>query len=79
MVVLESTGGLELPLAAALAAASQPVVVVDPRQVRDFAKATGRLAKTDALDAQVLAHFGEAVHLPVRPLPDSDTPELHPL
>ena len=79
MVVLESTGGLELPLAAALAAASLPVVVVDPRQVRDFAKATGRLAKTDALDAQVLAHFGEAVRPPVLPLTDSDTLELHPL
>ena len=79
MVVLESTGGLELPLAGALAAESQPVVVVNPRQVRDFAKATGRLAKTDALDAQVPVHFGEAVRPPVRPLPDSDTPELHPL
>ena len=56
-VVLESTGGLELPLASALAAASLPVAVVNPRQVRDFAKATGRLAKTDALDAQVIAHF----------------------
>ena len=73
MVVLESTGGLELPLAAE----SQPVVVVNPRQVRHFAKATGRLAKTDALDAQVPVHFGEAVRPPVLPLPDSDTPELH--
>ena len=60
-VVLESTGGLELPLAGTLAAASLPVVVVIPRQVRDFAKATGRLAKTDALDAHVSAHFAEAV------------------
>ena len=50
-VLLEATGGLEVPLAAALAAAALPVVVVTPRQVRDFAKATGRLAKTDALDA----------------------------
>ena len=56
-VVLEASGGLELPLVAALAAASLPVVVVNPRQVRDFAKATGQLAKTDALDAAVLAHF----------------------
>ena len=66
-VVLEATGGLELPLAAALTAASLPVAVVNPRQVRDFAKATGRLAKTDALDAQALAHFAEAVRPPVRP------------
>ncbi len=78
-VVLESTGGLELPLAGALAAAALPVVVINPRQVRDFAKATGRLAKTDALDAQVLAHFAEAVRPPVRPLPDADTQELHSL
>ncbi len=78
-VVLESTGGLELSLAGALAAAALPVVVVNPRQVRDFAKATGRLAKTDALDARVLAHFAEAVRPPVRPLPDSDTRELHSL
>ena len=60
-LVLEATGGLELPLMAALAAASLPVVVVNPRQVRDFARATGRLAKTDSLDAAVLAHFAEAV------------------
>ena len=79
VVVLESTGGLELFLAGALAAASLPVVVVNPRQVRDFAKATGRLAKTDVLDAQVLAHFAEAVRPEVRPLPDPDTQELHSL
>ena len=54
-VITESTGGLELPLVAALAAASLPVVVVNPRQVRDFARSTGQLAKTDRLDAQVLA------------------------
>ena len=79
VVVLESTGGLESPLAGALAAASLPVVVVNPRQVRDFARATGRLAKTDALDAQILAHFAEAVRPAIRPLPDSDTQELHSL
>ena len=78
-VVLESTGGLELPLAGALAAASLPVAVVNPRQVRDFAKATGRLAKTDALDAQVIAHFAEAVRPAMRPLPDSETRELQSL
>ena len=75
-VITESTGGLELPLVAALAAAGLPVAVVNPRQVRDFAKSTGRLAKTDRLDAQVLAHFGEAVRPPMRPLRDSDTQAL---
>ena len=75
-VIAESTGGLELPLAAALATASLPVAVVNPRQVRDFAKSTGQLAKTDRLDAQVLAHFGEAVRPPIRTLPDADTHAL---
>ena len=75
-VIIESTGGLELPLVAALAAASLPVAVVNPRQVRDFAKSTGQLAKTDRLDAQVLAHFGEAVRPPQRPLRDEDTQAL---
>lgn len=76
VVVLEATGGLEYPLAAALAAAHLPMVVVNPRQVRDFARATGRLAKTDALDAQVLAQFGEAVGPQPRPLPDQAHQEL---
>ena len=76
-VVLEATGGLEVPLASALAVAALPVVVVNPRQVRDFAKATGRLAKTDALDAQVLAHFAEAVRPPLRQLRDDDAQELN--
>ncbi len=78
-VVMEATGGLEVPLAAALAAASLPVAVVNPRPVRDFAKSTGRLAKTDALDAHVWAHFAEAVRPEVRPLPDHDTQELNAL
>ena len=65
-VLLEATGGLEVPLAAALAAL--PVVVVNPRQVRDFAKTTGQLAKTDALDAQLRAHFAEAVRPSIPPL-----------
>ena len=78
-VVLEASGGLELPLVGALAAASLPVVVVNPRQVRDFAKATGRLAKTDILDAAVLAHFAEAVRPPLRPLRDVETQELNSL
>ena len=57
LIVLEATGGLELPVLAALGSAGLPVVAVNPRQVRDFAKALGKLAKTDAIDAQVLAHF----------------------
>ena len=65
-MILEATGGLELTLAAALAAASLPVAVINPRQVRDFAKSTGQLVKNDRLDAQVLAHFGEAIHPPMR-------------
>ena len=76
LVVLEATGGLEGPLAGALAAAGLPVVVVNPRQVRDFAKATGLLAKTDALDAAVLAHFAAAVRPTPRPLPDAATQTL---
>ena len=78
-LVLEATGGLELPLVAALAAASLPVVVVNPRQVRDFALATGRLAKADSLDAAVLAHFAEAVRPPLRPLRDAETQVLNSL
>ena len=78
-IVLEASGGLELPLVAALAAATLPVVVVNPRQVRDFAKATGTLAKTDALDAAVLAHFAAAVRPPVRPLKDAETQVLNSL
>ena len=71
LLVLEATGGLELPVAAFLAAAGIPVAVVNPRQVRDFAKATGRLAKNDTLDAAVLAHFAEAIRPQPRPLPDA--------
>jgi transposase len=70
LVVLEATGGLEAALAAALALAEIPVAVVNPRQVRDFARALGRLAKTDAIDAATLALFGERVRPPARPLPD---------
>ena len=72
-LVLEATGGLEVPLASALAVAGVPVAVVNPRQVRDFAKATGQLAKTDAIDAQILARFAESVHPVPRPLPDEAT------
>jgi len=76
LVVLEATGGLELPLTGALAAAGVPVVVVNPRHVRDFAKATGKLAKTDALDAQMLAYFAEVMRPGARPLPDEQTQML---
>jgi transposase len=78
-IVVEATGGLEAPVAAALAAAGYPVAVVNPRQVRDFAKATGQLAKTDPLDAAVLAHFGEAIRPDVRPLPSAELQEFREL
>lgn len=70
LVILEATGGFETPVAAALGQVGLPVVVVDPRKVREFARATGKLAKTDKLDAQVIAHFGEAIKPTPRPLPD---------
>ena len=79
LVVLEATGGREVPLVAALAAAGVPVAVVNPRQVRDFARAIGQLAKTDALDAQVLARFAEVVQPTPRPLPDAQAQELSAL
>jgi transposase len=78
-IVLEATAGYELPVLAALGSASLPVVAVNPRQVRDFARSTGRLAKTDALDAQVLAHFAAVVRPKERPLPDAATRELSAL
>lgn len=71
-VVLEATGGYERPVAAALAAAGLPVAVVNPRQTRDFARATGRLAKTDEIDASVLALFGERIRPEVRPVASAD-------
>jgi transposase len=76
LIVLEATGGMEARLAAELAAAGLPVAVVNPRQVRAFARATGRLAKTDRLDAAAIARFAEAVRPPVRPLPDEATRHL---
>jgi transposase len=75
-IVLEATGGLEVLLSGALATAGLPVAVVNPRQVRDFARAIGRLAKTDALDAQILAQFAEAVQPTCRPLPDASAQQL---
>ena len=76
VVVLEASGGWELPAAAALAEAGLPVAVVNPRQVRDFARGIGQLAKTDALDAAVLARFAEVVRPQPRPLPDADAQAL---
>ena len=79
LIVLEATGGLEIPLASALVTSQLPVAVVNPRQVRDFAKATGKLAKTDAIDARVLAHFASAVRPEVRKVKDQDSLELSAL
>lgn len=76
VVVLEATGGYEAPIAAAGVAAALPIVIVNPRQVRAFALALGRTAKTDAIDAQVLADFGRRVEPVIRPLPDADTQAL---
>jgi len=75
-LVLEATGGYERAVVLALAAAGLPVVVVHPRQVRDFARSTGHLAKTDRLDAAVLALFAERVQPAVRPLSDAATAAL---
>lgn len=75
-IVVEATGGYELPVVCALVEAGLPVTVVNPRHVRDFAKALGQLAKTDALDAQVLALFAARVQPPVRPRPDAATTAL---
>lgn len=79
LVVLEATGGVELLAASELVAAGVPVAVVNPRQARDFARATGQLAKTDALDAASLARFAAAVRPPARALPDAATRELQAL
>jgi transposase len=79
LIVLEATGGYQRAVVAALAAAGLPVVVVNPRQARDFAKATGQLATTDALDARALAHVAEAVRPRPRPLPDAQAEELRAL
>jgi len=73
LVVLEATGGFEVTVAAAVAAAGLPLAVVNPRQIRDFARATGKLAKTDALDAEAIARFAEAIRPEPRPLADEQT------
>ena len=79
LIVLEATGGLEMALAGELASSHLAVAVVNPRQVRDFARAAGKLAKTDALDAHALAHFAQAMRPPSRPLPAPDAQELRAL
>jgi len=79
LIVLEATGGLERAATAALAAAGLPVVGVNPRPARDFARATGPLAKTDALDARTLAHCADVIRPTPRPLPDAQTHELRAL
>ena len=79
LIVLEATGGLERSVSSALRAAGLPAVVVNPRQVRDFAKALGQLAKTDRLDARVLAHFAAAIKPPLRSLKSKEELELDAL
>lgn len=79
LIVLEATGGYEALAATRLATAGLPVVVINPRQARDFAKATGQLAKTDQIDATLLAQFAEVVRPPVRALADEDTRHLDAL
>ena len=76
LVILEATGGFERPVAAALAAAGLPIAVVNPRQARDFARATGRLAKTDRIDAQILARFAQAVRPAPRPVAQEEAQAL---
>ncbi len=79
LIVMEATGGLETRLASELAACDLPVAVINPRQARDYAKATGQLAKTDRVDAAVLAGFARAIRPAVRPLKDADTRDLDDL
>ncbi len=79
LIVLEATGGMEILAAVALSRRGLAVAVVNPRQVRDFAKATGQLAKTDSIDAGILAHFAEVIRPEVRPLPDEQAQLLEEL
>jgi len=79
VVVMEATGSYEMCVASVLSITGLPVAVVNPRQVRDFAKSTGKLAKTDTLDAHVLAHFAEAIRPEVRSLSDEQAQQLHAL
>jgi transposase len=79
LMVLEAPGGLQRPVVAALTVAALPVVVVTPRQARDFAKAPGQCAKPDALDARALAHCADAIRPEPRPVPDAQTEALRAL
>ena len=79
LVVMEATGGLELPLAAALQSAGMAVAIVNPRQVRDFARATGRLSKNDRIDAEILAFFAATLRPAARPVPDEQQQALDAL
>lgn len=79
LIVMEPTGGYEIPVAAALGVAKHPVAVVNARQIRDFAKARGRLAKTDKIDARTLADFAETFKPEPRPLKDEETMEIDAL
>ena len=76
LIVMEATGGYETIVASAVVAAQLPLAVVNPRQIRDFARATGRLAKTDRIDAAAIAHFAEAVRPPIRPIADTQAQAL---
>jgi transposase len=76
LVVMEATGGYEAVVASALGAAHLPLAVVNPRQIRDFARSTGKLAKTDRLDAAAIAHFADAIRPPVRPIADAQARAL---
>jgi transposase len=76
LVVMEATGGYETVVASALAAGALPLAIVNPRQIRDFARATGKLAKTDALDASAIAHFAEAIRPPARAIADAEAQAL---
>jgi transposase len=76
LIVLEATGGYERAAASSLMKAGLAVAVVNPQQVRSFARAVGKLAKTDPIDANILAHFGEAVQPPVRPVADQHQEQI---
>ena len=78
-IVVESTGGYEVPLVSELHSSGMPVVVVNPRQVRDFARATGRLAKTDRIDAQTLARLAQVIRPPLRPVADESMRQIRQL
>ena len=79
LIVLEATGGYQVPVVETLALRNLPIVVINPRQVRDFAKATGRLAKTDSIDAEMIARFGEVIRPEARALKDKDANRLQTL